>query len=243
MSLNLKNILISTIVRNREPFLKNWISQLNDVCKSRPEINFYLSVYENDSIDGSKEILQSLDYSYFKQFKIISENLDTPFFGSVQNSLRVKLLAEARNKSLFENEFLEKCDWVLSVEPDVKYNAEDVLRIIDNDDYDILSGRSMEITSTSNPTYLYDVWATRNTSNHSHWLSNIEFNKIIETWSTYNCFCKYNAEPIKNKIAFDYRNKRLGRDDCDTAVICENFRENGYSKIALDGTVNIFHMR
>lgn len=239
----MKNILISTIVRNREPFLENWISQLNQICESRPEINFYLSVYENDSIDGSKEVLGCLDYSKFKGFKIICEDLDTPFFGSVQNSLRVKLLAEARNKSLFENDLLEKCDWVISVEPDVKYDIKDVLKIIDNDDYDILSGRSMEITSTSNPTYLYDIWATRKTSKNPSWSSNIEFNKIIDTWTTYNCFCKYNAEPIKNKISFDHRNKRLGRDDCDTAVICENFRENGYSKIALDGTVNILHMR
>ena len=238
----MKNILISTIVRDRANFLHNWISQLDKICESRPEINFYLSVYENDSVDDSKSILKSIDYSNFKDVSVVTEDLRTPYFESVQSAERVKLLAEARNKTLFENNFLQKCDWVISVEPDVKYEINDILRIIDNDDYDILSGRSRHFYTPVESQTMYDDWATRKDSSARYWISNVDFDRLMEVWSTYNCFCKYNAEPIKNNVGFSGFNDRIQSHDCDTAVICENFRKEGYTKIALDGTVNVLHM-
>ena len=49
------NILISSIIRNRITFLDQWAKQLNDLAELNQDINFYLSVYENDSVDGSKD--------------------------------------------------------------------------------------------------------------------------------------------------------------------------------------------
>lgn len=238
----MKNILISTIVRDRAAFLPMWIDQLNLICQSRKNINFYLSVYENDSFDASKNILQSLDYSLFKDVSIVCENIGTPSFGSIKHDLRVQLLAEARNKTLYNNDFLEKCDWVISVEPDIRYNLDDILKIIDDEDHDVLSARSIE-KNNPEPNHLYDGWGTRNTSQHTDWDHSVNFDGLINVWTTYNCFCKYKAEPIKNKITFGAFNDRLNAFDCDTAVICENFRKNNYNKIALLGTVNVFHIR
>lgn len=98
-----KKILVSTIVRDRNRFLPRWAAQLSKLCSLKSDYTFYLSVYENDSKDGSQETLNSLSFEGFKDVSIISETLGTRSFGSVRNDLRVKLLAEARNKSLYEN--------------------------------------------------------------------------------------------------------------------------------------------
>jgi hypothetical protein len=238
----MKKILVSTIVRNRRKFLPMWINQLNELCSLSKDSVFYLSVYENDSIDGSQDALKSLNFEGFKDISVNCENIHTPSFGSVKNDHRVQLLAEARNKSIYGNTFLEECDYVLSVEPDIAYSPKDMLPIIENDDYDILSARSIEY-KTPPPTHLYDGWGTRNTEKHSDWEANVTFAGLIDTWTTYNCFCKYKANPIKDRVTFDGFNRRLNRYDCDTAVICENFREAGYSKIGLHGACNVLHMR
>ena len=59
------NILISSIVRNRINFLSKWAEQLNNLSELNQDINFYLSVYENDSIDGSKDFLKQIRFPLF----------------------------------------------------------------------------------------------------------------------------------------------------------------------------------
>jgi len=93
---------------------------------------------------------------------------------------------------------------------------------------------------------IYDAWASRITDKDEGWPPGVAvegFPKRMDVWSTFNCFCKYNAEPMKNNISFSGFNKRLNKYDCDTAVICENFREAGYNKIVLDGRYSVFHSR
>jgi Cryptococcal mannosyltransferase 1 len=236
------NILISTIIRNRATFLHNYINQLNELVEIDSSNNFFISIYENDSVDGSQEILKNLDYSKFKDVFIKSEIKNTPYFGSIKHNERVQILAEARNKSIYQNDFLNVCDWVLSVEPDIFYEPKKLYKIIENNHYDILSARSIEIYPPPK-NHIYDGWGTRNTENHFDWEPNVIFDDIHETWTTYNCFCKYRAKPIIEGVCFDGFNKRLNIHDCDTAVICENFREKGYNKIALVGDCLALHKR
>lgn len=240
----MNNILISTIVRNREKFLDYWFNQLKQLVILHPNYNFYLSVYENDSIDNSREKLLSFDYSFLKDSKIECGSLNIPYFGSIKHDIRVQYLAQLRNRTLFNNTFLNICDYVISIEPDIKYNPADMISIIENKSYDILSARSIEITPPP-PHHLYDGWGTRIDNKNEDWPHNIDLTstEYIDVWSTYNCFCKYKAEPIKNKIAFEGFNKRLNKFDCDTAVICENFREAGFSKIGLYTKALVFHER
>ena len=117
--------------------------------------------------------------------------------------------------------------------------------ILNNNDYDIISPRSLE-TTTPSPTCMYDTWGTRMFDTDEWWRTGFWFDgenhpQIMDVWSTFNCFCKYKAEPIKNKITFSGFNERLNKFDCDTAVICENFRKHGFDKIALDTRYNVYH--
>jgi len=52
----MKTILISTIVRNRGKTLHKWHSQIKDLVSKDKKNKYYLSVYENDSTDDSKDI-------------------------------------------------------------------------------------------------------------------------------------------------------------------------------------------
>jgi hypothetical protein len=45
-------------------------------------------------------------------------------------------------------------------------------------------------------------------------------NPVREFWTTANGVCLYKMEPFKRGLKFDYINKRWGRYDCDTAVLC-----------------------
>jgi hypothetical protein len=228
------NFLISTIVRNRSSHLKGWHFQLQRTVASNPEHSFFLSVFENDSTDFSFDHLKSFDYSFFSGVQIVSEKLNTLFYPSVINAERVRLLALYRNKTL-ETSFLKNADYILSIEPDIKYDIQDTNRIINNHDYDILSAASIHLNGE-----FYDSWGTRVNSNLEK--SILHLNGAIQpVWSTYNCYCKYKANLIKQGVGFSGFNKRLNKFDCDTAVICENFRSQGYNKIAVDTSVKVYH--
>ena len=60
-----KKILICSIVRDRARYLNLWLNQINMMIDRCPNYEFFLSVYENDSVDGSSKILKSLDFSKF----------------------------------------------------------------------------------------------------------------------------------------------------------------------------------
>jgi hypothetical protein len=230
------NFFVSTIVRDRQGYLSDWYHQLKQTVLSNPNDSFYLSVYENDSRDQSKSLLKSFDFSFFKKSRILTENKNTPIFPSIKHDLRVKLLAEARNKT-FDVDFLNQCDYVLSVEPDIKYSTIEINKVIHNNNYDILSAISIQNGK------LYDTWATRKDESKEDSSKEDLFENcgIIDLWTTYNCYCKYKAEPIKKGVLFSPFNNRLNKHDCDTAVICENFRSYGYNKIAIDTSAKVYH--
>lgn len=236
----MSNILVSTIVRNREATIPSWHSQIKDLVTQDPDNNYYLSVYENDSEDKSIELIKSLDYSFFKDHVILTEKLHTEYFASVQSFQRVDNLAKARNQSIYKSGFLNKCDYVLSVEPDSEYIAMEALEhVISQKNYDVISGMSVCHNLEWPP--LYDSWATRKTKHDESWDFSIALEGLIPVWSTFNCFCMYNAEPFKNNITFSGFNKRLDRPDCDTTVVCERFRSNGYNKIYMNCNFKIIH--
>jgi hypothetical protein len=235
----MKTILISTIIRDRANYINTWYNQLKKIVELDANNKYYLSVYENDSKDESKDLLNQLDFSFFQNHKIQSETLNTVKYPSIINKERVELLAEARNKSLYNNDFLNKCSHVLSLESDITYEPQVIIdKIINFGEYDIISPRS-----TALGTELYDEWATREKDSDLRWHTPTQGvpRNLKQVWSTFNCLCLYNAEPIKQRITFGGHNDRLNSFDCDTVVICENFRKNGFSKIILNGEVEILH--
>lgn len=241
----MKKILISTIVRNSEKHLNTWYENIKKLCLLDKNNKYYLSVYENDSTDKSVEFLNKFDFSFLEDYKITSERLNKPLFGRVINEERVKLLSESRNKSIYNNKFLELSSHVLVIEPDIKYEPQVMLdNIINIGDFDIISPRSVDIDKDPY-CYFYDDWGTRENQNDFSWkmfnptvLKNLE---LLEVWTTFNCFCFYNSEPFKRFLTFGYFNERFNRFDCDTAVICENFRKYRYSNIVLNSSVEVYH--
>lgn len=241
----MKTVLISTIFRNSEKVLEQYHAQIRKLAETIKDYSFLLSVYENDSTDNTKELLKTLDWSFLSDVSIISENIQTIMFGSIVSEERVKNLSTARNKTLEAKNFLDRSDYVLSIESDVIYNVKDVIRLLEfkeNKNVDIVSAASFIKNKKGNKKF-YDTWATRRTHDE-------EFGALIETdsdhakyYSTFNCICLYDAEPIKQGIRFHWYNDRLKKFDCDTAVICEKFHEKGHHEIYIDHLAECWHTR
>ena len=75
-----EKILICSIARNDEDFYTNYYNRLRAMVHSFPEYEFYLSLYENDSTDATKDLIFKQDYSMFSGVSIISENINTKFY-------------------------------------------------------------------------------------------------------------------------------------------------------------------
>ena len=226
-----EKVLISTIVRNRAIKLPRYFQQIEEfIEKLSDKFEFSISIYENDSTDNSKKLLKKYDYKNFKESFVNTENINTQYYCSVVDAQRVINYANARNKTL-EAVDINKFDWLLIVEPDIIYNFDMASRIITRSDLnfqpDIYSGIAVMNR------VVYDKWATRRHQNEEWGDVFLDFkqNPIKEFWSTFSGVCLYNMSPFKNGIRFGAFNKRLNKYDCDTVVICENFREAGYNKI------------
>ncbi len=225
------NILICTIIRDRGRALKTWRNQLEGVVAGRPDDTFDLAVYENDSNDGSTEILQQLDFGYFKNTFIKSDTLGTRYFGSTMEPGRTEPLADARNRCMNLPPTLDVYDVIIWVEPDIRYEAKDVLPVINSlveEDLDACSPYSW----AAGPGQLYDTWATRPL--HPY-LQHPYPKGLIPVLSTWNCFCVYKAEPFKKGLRF------IG-GDCDTAQICVGLRCLGHDKIFINASHWIQHV-
>ena len=237
----MKSILISTIVRNRESTLHNWYNQLKELVLKDGNNNYYLSVYENDSTDNSKEILKSFDFSFLNGFNIQTEDINTNYYKSYgaesKSNTRVMNLALARNKTIFCKDFLKNCSHVLCIEPDIVYNPEIMINEIINSDHDIISPISFQ-----NNVIPYDNWATRKTKNEDKWDFSIKLKGKIDVWATFNCFCLYNVEPFILGASFGSFNFRFKKFDCDTSVVCEIFRLLGYNDIVMNTDATVEHL-
>ena len=239
----MSTILLSTIVRDRAPVLDRYHAQLCALVASQPQHTFLLSVYENDSTDGSAVKLASLDWSFVAARHITSAHMGThPFVGG-KHPLRVAQLADARNRTLFHSGFLPAADWVLVVEPDIVYTPEVVDKLINHEQYyqrrfDIFTAKSSPISHRG----LYDSWASRVRPEDSDWCcGDDEWAGLQKMWTTFSCFALYRADAIRAGHTFAGTNPRTGQSDCDTAVICERFHAAGYHEIYWDTANLVYH--
>lgn len=236
-----QQILICSIFRNRGRFIDRWYSQLNAIAEYyKDKYDFTISMYENDSTDDTRQKLISLENRNFKNIYLKVENINTHYYPSVASEDRVRNLANARNSCL-DIDYINYLDFekVIFVEPDFLYSIENAVKIISADEihnkkFDIISGISLSDNR------FYDGWATRITSEDRD--CHITSEEVVQPfWSTFNGFCSYNAKPFSEGVRFGWFNDRFNTFDCDTAVICENFRKNNYDQIYIDRSAIFYH--
>jgi len=277
----MKKVLLCSIIRNQQDNLNLWFDQIKKITE---EISFeyecYLSIFENDSVDNTKEMLSSFDFSFLKDFLIQKTTLKTEQYGSIWSIKRIQNLAFYR-QSCIDNGFNKfsnvTFDKIAFIEPDTKYNpkwSKELILAKHPESVgikpDVYSGWSLR--SNKNPKesmYLYDTCASRQLKSDIYWNFHREDEwknqSLIKTffshedsyclhsiYSTFNCFCVYNAEPFYKGIKWGYTNDRLNPSnikvndneylECDTVNIVETFRKNNYDKIFLNRNCIIRHL-
>lgn len=236
-------IFIYSIVRNREEGVKTFYSQVKDIVKLFPEYKFLLCLYENDSTDNTKEVISSLDWS-FVEHEIIMEDIGTPYFGSTNEEMRVKILADARNKALEAKDFLDRSDYVLMLEADMGFSMQSIDRILrftkKEPDFHVVSSRSLMGKSNA----LYDTWGTRRDSleTKGNLFDDWKKHKYQKYYATSNGICMYKSQPLKDGIRYGHINKTLGHHDCEMAVICDELQRAGYNNIYILYTATALHI-
>ena len=233
-------------MRNSAHVLDRYMQQIKSSIQlvNDKSINWYISIYENDSTDGTPNKLSQLDLSMFTDYSVVSEKLQTVYYSSVVAEERVKNLSNARNKAVTAKNMHMYADYVLWIEPDVFYSYTLIPALLAFNtkglkSVDVFSG----INIASGESRAYDTWATRRTPNeewgdrYPDWFDH----PVAPFYSTFNGVCLYNADPFKKGIRFGYINPRSNRFDCDTVVICENFRQAGYNNIFVDQSLNCYH--
>lgn len=232
--------LISTIIRNRGIHIPTWCEQLISLSKYNKQHQFDLYVFENDSTDNTKQVLNLIQKKLKPHFGIVSieiEDCNWPYFGSIKAEERVRYLAKARNRTLDKaNELidLKEYDKIICIEPDVSYSIEEVSKLLDTSHH-ITSGYSVLPPGHGVKNWIYDSWATRiNPDDTEYFGPKISDLPItLKTASTFNCFCVYDAKPFAHGLRFSDINPRTNHWDCDTTNICFAFTALGYSDIVM----------
>ncbi len=221
-------ILICTISRNNAKRLKRWNRQLNTLLDNLLENNSVeLSIYENDSTDGTDRILKQCVESLSQRCTttFTSTKLGTEHLIGKEGA-RVKNIAAARNNCLEQASELSSFDKIIFIETDVIYTPSDVAVLLQHPG-DIVSGYTTNAKGD-----FYDAWATRKTSEETWWNHGLPQEKT-KVWSTFNGVCVYNSKPFIEGARFAGINPRTNEIDCDTTVICEVFRQMDYSDIVM----------
>ena len=232
--------LISTIIRNRGIHIPTWCDQLIALSKRNKQHTFDLYVFENDSTDNTKQVLNLVQKKlkpYFNVLSIEIEDCDWPYFGSIKAEERVRYLAKARNRTLDKaNELvgLEEYGKVVCIEPDVSFDPAEVSSLL-HTPHQIVSGYSVLPSGYGVPNWIYDSWATRINQEDPEYLgpkiSDLPFH--LKLSSTFNCFCVYDAKPFMTGLRFSDINPLTNQWDCDTTNICFAFTALGCDDICM----------
>jgi glycosyltransferase involved in cell wall biosynthesis len=242
-SLKKDRVLVYSIIRNENKYMNSYHNKLIQMVDSFPQYEFYLSIYENDSTDGTKQKIMAKDWSMFAGVSIISEDIATQDYGSVKDETRVKNLSIARNKAIEAGGFLSFVDYVMMIESDMEFDMKTVDKILNFKnvvpDFDIVSGITIRNKR------LYDQWATRHKPEYDEGIYPIADDYKIKSYdkyySTSNGICLYRAEPFREGVRYGYVNTVTGEFDCDTVVVCQNFHELGYHNVYIIHDAEIYH--
>lgn len=238
-----EKVLLYSIIRNENQYINSYHNKLIQIVKTFPQFEFYLSIYENDSTDGTREKLANKDWSFFAGVSLVSEDLNTEYFKSVKAEDRVRNLSVARNKAIEAGGFLDIVDYVMMVEADVEFDMDTVAKILNFKNvvpgFDIVSGFTIRNRR------LYDQWATRKQPLYDENIYPIDKDYRMRSYdkyySTSNGICLYRAQPFREGIRHGWINKVSNEFDCEMVVLCQGFHEKGYSNIYIIHDAEIYH--
>lgn len=241
-----EKILVYSIIRNRASNMNRFYLQLKKLVSTTPEYDFYLSIYENDSTDTTKQEIFNKDWSFFKGVSIVSENINTQYFDSVKDAQRVENLAKARNKAIEAGGFLHNVDYILMVEGDVVYSNDHAKLLLNfknkEPNFDIVSTISLRKNGKH-----YDWWATRTSAVYNETRSEIEYDyetkEYGKYYSTSNGLCLYRAKPFKDGVRYGWINKETKEFDCEMVVVCQEFHKLGLHNIYILYKAEAHHIK
>lgn len=237
-----EKILLYTIIRNRSSHVNKFYSQIKSIVDNFKDYEFYLSIYENDSDDGTKEKLFRQDWSFLSGISIVSENINTKYFESVKDGERVKNLALARNKAIEAGGFLEQVDYVMMIESDIDFELSSVEKILNFKN--IEPNFSIVSTISIRNKKLYDWWATRKQPQYIDKYpleDNYKKKSYDKYYSTSNGICLYRAKPFQDGVRYGWVNTVTKEADCEMVVVCQLFSEHGYGNIYIVHNAEIYH--
>jgi glycosyltransferase involved in cell wall biosynthesis len=232
-----EKVLLYSIVRNIEPKFDQYYHQIKKIVKAFPEYEFYLSIYENDSTDRTKARLHTTDWSFLNGVSVVTENIQTDFYGSVKDPVRVENLSRARNKAIEAGGFLDNVDYILMVEGDLAFSTTSVKELLNFKDikpnFDVVSAVSIRKNGTH-----YDWWATRTGPVYKPEASELdpEYSRkhYGEYYATSNGLVLYRAKPFKEGVRHGWINTVTKEFDCEMVVLCQNLRAKGYNNIYIN---------
>ncbi len=236
-------VFVYSVIRDESNYIDRYYDQLKEMVSTFKEYEFVLSIYENDSKDGTPELIRSKDWSFFSDFSFISEKLQTLSYGSVKSKDRVRNLSIARNKAIEVKDFMQRADYIMMVESDMRFDMDTIRQILEFEklepDFDIVSG----LTVNNHP--IYDSWATRKdarfTSHEEVRKYDITSKPYDRYYATSNGVCLYRAEPFRKGVRYGWVNTVTNKFDCDTVVVCQNFHKFGHKNIYIIHTAKIYH--
>lgn len=167
----LKNqkIVFLGLARNLEHCIEGNINKLSRVGEIAKD--YKIVIFENDSIDNTKIILEKLSNTN-KNIHFLSETNNRPHFGTVKDISRTNALAEYRNKLKdYVVKHFASYDFVIVTDldfidfsPEGVYNSFGYLRRF-GDQIDAIAGNSYEYRYVTSDTvkslWNYDSWAFR----------------------------------------------------------------------------------
>lgn len=166
-----QKIVVLCLCRNASRYIEKNIASIIDLLNNRCK-DYKIVIFENDSSDNTKDILNNLSENNNK-IHVISENFNRPHFGSVKDINRTTALAEYRNilKNYVKNNL---SDYHFTIVMDTDFKEFSSNGIFNSfgwfKEYEILGamcGNSFEIKDFMNfgspSLWNYDCWAFRGT--------------------------------------------------------------------------------
>lgn len=239
------NIIICGLARDLGPSIYRSIATVETIGSLFND--HYIYIFENDSIDETKEILQNWQLTNNK-IKVENTNMNTIRWGQERSLInghlrcptqRMKDMALYRNKCLnFVRESFSDYQYVMVIDLDYDgWSYDGIINTIGHNDWDVIGSNSIKYET--NRIVYYDAWAYREigqTYPHDDgYVNGKHFQRgdpLIKLDSVFGGMAIYKMQAFLNGV-YGYVN-RNNEPECEHVVFHNTMRANGSNKIYLN---------